>query len=173
MASGFSNNSVEQMAEELGRLYDENGCSALLGLDFGGDVALPQKSEKGGPDILQRDLVNLLAIKKLATRPIPTLLVAAGLGCDAVAYAPDYEALSETATKRPVLELSKDTATGLVCLKQLSVRGLPASPLLRCPLQPLPELAWRSCHRMGGHLLSSPRQCASCLRSSLSEGSRS
>ena len=159
MEPGFSYNSVEQMAEELGRLYDENGCSALLGLDFGGDVALPQESKEGRPDILQRDLVNLLAMKKLAHQratPIPTLLVAAGLGCDAAAYASDYDAFGETATVRPVLELSKDTATGSVCLNQLPVRGLPASPLLRCPSQPLPELAWRSCPRPGGATASDP-----------------
>ena len=60
---GFSDKSVEQTVKELKKLVHEHSCSALLGLDFGGDVALPEEATPGGPHILQRDLLKYLDLR--------------------------------------------------------------------------------------------------------------
>ena len=61
---GFSDKSVEQTVKELKKLVHEHSCSALLGLDFGGDVALPEEeATPGRPHILQRDLLKYLDLR--------------------------------------------------------------------------------------------------------------
>lgn len=91
---GFSAASLERTTVELARLASKHGCSAIVGLDFGGDVALPTLPASEGdarPFLAQRDMLNLLAASQAARRlGLPTTLVAVSPGVDAAAVAPAY-----------------------------------------------------------------------------------
>ena len=51
---GFSRAAVDQTAQVFRGLVQEHGCSAVLGLDFGGDVALTEPEAEDAPHLRQR-----------------------------------------------------------------------------------------------------------------------
>jgi len=107
---GFSRASLEGTAAALVQVLAAHKCSALVGLDFGGDVALPEEETPGGPHIQQRDWLNLLAAFAAAKQHgVEPSLVAASPGVDAAAVAPEYERLRQLGAAR-VLEMGRDGA---------------------------------------------------------------
>ena len=118
---GFSRTMVERAASDFAKLAKEHECDAIIGLDFGGDVALPEPPTPAGAasgTITQRDLLNLKAALLAAKQSdMPCELVAACPGVDAAGVAPDYwraadaaacPALGSSRAHLPVLEMSAD-----------------------------------------------------------------
>ena len=133
---GFTRGAFEATVSALGALMREHGCSAAVGLDFGGDVALPERPDRVASDTFsQRDRLNLQALAAVARElAIGVTLVAAAPGVDAAAVSPEYArqlaALDENAT--PVLMMGAD---GLHPCALMPVPG--RAPV--CSLAALPE----------------------------------
>ena len=95
--------------------YKGDCCDVILGLDFGGDVAMPTKrTEMAGSSLAheQRDALNLrAAIDASKQLGIKTVMVAVAPGVDAAAVAPHYRVAMEQPTgTRPegsVLHITK------------------------------------------------------------------
>ena len=86
----FSSQSFETTTQALVEVARKHGCTSICGLDFGGDVALPDKAT-GGAFITQRDMLNLRATAQVATiLGVPATLVAVAPGVDAAAVASGY-----------------------------------------------------------------------------------
>lgn len=102
--AGFSRAMVAATSTALSTALKLHGCTALLALDFGGDVALPEESTAEGPHITQRDLLNLHAAADAARQlGLPITLLAASPGVDAAGVAPEYE--QERACGRRLLQM--------------------------------------------------------------------
>jgi hypothetical protein len=112
---GFSAASLEATTKALVEVAKEKGCDVILGLDFGGDVAMPTKrTEMAGSSLAheQRDALNLrAAIDASKQLGIKTVMVAVAPGVDAAAVAPHYRVAMEQPTgTRPegsVLHITK------------------------------------------------------------------
>jgi hypothetical protein len=91
---GFSAATLEATTRALVDVGRAHGCTALVALDFGGDVALPEPPSAAAGSVHQRDLLNLRAATAAATElgiaGEHRCLVAAALGVDAAAIAPAY-----------------------------------------------------------------------------------
>ena len=112
---GFSAASLEATTKALVEVAKEKGCDVILGLDFGGDVAMPTKrTEMAGSSLARatRDALNLrAAIDASKQLGIKTVMVAVAPGVDAAAVAPHYRVAMEQPTgTRPegsVLHITK------------------------------------------------------------------
>jgi hypothetical protein len=88
---GFSRGSLEQTTEQLIELAQRHRCTSIIGLDFGGDVALSAKKKDGGPFIQERDRLNFKAAKAAATKlGLEANMVAVAPGIDGAGVAPTY-----------------------------------------------------------------------------------
>ena len=129
--AGFSAASLEATTTALLKLLTEHSCTAVAGLDFGGDVALPRdESAASVPHIMQRDWLNLLAAVAAATKAGAALhLVAASPGVDAAAVAPAYAGCISKQPAPRLFEMSKEGA----------LEPKPDTPLPECALTTLPQ----------------------------------
>eukprot|EP00900_Chrysochromulina_parva_P009434 jgi/Chrpa1/18492/Chrysochromulina_OHIO_Genome00023926-RA len=97
-AKSFSLASLNATTDALLALARTHQCTAIAGLDFGGDVVLPEPlldDFKRRTDqeslIKQRDTLNLHAVGAVARKlGVPATLVASAPGVDAAAVAPEY-----------------------------------------------------------------------------------
>eukprot|EP00310_Coccolithus_braarudii_P024660 CAMPEP_0183351112 /NCGR_PEP_ID=MMETSP0164_2-20130417/23368_1 /TAXON_ID=221442 /ORGANISM="Coccolithus pelagicus ssp braarudi, Strain PLY182g" /LENGTH=312 /DNA_ID=CAMNT_0025523215 /DNA_START=60 /DNA_END=998 /DNA_ORIENTATION=- len=98
---GFSASTLEMTSQVLQQIAADESCTEIIGLDFGGDVALPGSTE--GAFIVERDLLNLRAAMAAAKKlKIPAAMVAVSPGCDAAAVAPAYESFRAQAGQTPL-----------------------------------------------------------------------
>eukprot|EP00908_Phaeocystis_cordata_P003532 Transcript_13872.p1 GENE.Transcript_13872~~Transcript_13872.p1 ORF type:complete len:406 (+),score=189.68 Transcript_13872:932-2149(+) len=138
---GFSRAALEGTTAALTHALTTHGCSALLGLDFGGDVALPDEAGPGGPYIQQRDWLNLLAAFAAAKQcGVEARLIAASPGVDAAAVAPEYERIRRGGATARVLEMDREGV-----MRELTGTAPPA-----CTLPELPAALFP--HRVGAAL---------------------
>lgn len=86
---GFTNDSLTGTVDALVEIIKKHGCTHIIGLDFGGDVALSEVKSGDGPAYTQRDYLNLHAARQAAKRakikPSNVEFVAASPGIDAAA----------------------------------------------------------------------------------------
>jgi hypothetical protein len=92
---GFSLASLNATTDTLLALARAHQCTAIAGLDFGGDVVLPDPRRasgvSSGPFIKRRDTLNLHALAAVARKlGVPATLVVSAPGVDAAAVAPEY-----------------------------------------------------------------------------------
>lgn len=106
-AGGFSKASLEATTNELQHIAKEHAVDAIVALDFGGDVALPEPANTE-LFIAQRDMLNLRAAAAVAhSLRIDALFVAAAPGVDAAAVSPEYmAAVGNTAVR--TLKMNRD-----------------------------------------------------------------
>ena len=136
-SKGFSRTSLDYTIGAFNKVCKDHDVDAIVGLDFGGDVALPDplnpeigENSPDKPFITQRDFINLRAAL-IASRGlisprfpnissvgvpihgIPATLVAASPGVDAAGVAPEYVDAASTAGASDampidVLEMNSD-----------------------------------------------------------------
>ena len=92
---GFSLASLNATTDTLLALARAHQCTAIVGLDFGGDVVLPDPRRasgvSSGPFIKRRDSLNCHAVGEAARKlGVPATLVVSAPGVDAAAVAPEY-----------------------------------------------------------------------------------
>ena len=95
--AGFTKSSFDGTVYALLDIINEHKCTHIYGLDFGGDVALPDVKSGNGRVYTQRDYLNLHAAREAARLSGITVgLVAASPGIDAAAVLhPTYAYLKE------------------------------------------------------------------------------
>ena len=132
--AGFSAAALEATTAALIELCITHRCTALAGLDFGADVAMPttgaaRAEGSSSPHIVQRDLLNLRAAAAAAkTAGIPLHAVASSPGIDAAAVAPTYASLLGATPPPRLFEMTEEGALELQ----------PETPPPECALTPLP-----------------------------------
>eukprot|EP00900_Chrysochromulina_parva_P011789 jgi/Chrpa1/20610/Chrysochromulina_OHIO_Genome00021772-RA len=92
---GFSLASLNATTDALLALARAHQCTAIVGLDFGGDVVLPDPRRasgvSSGPFIKRRDSLNCHAVGEAARKlGVPATIVVSAPGVDAAAVAPEY-----------------------------------------------------------------------------------
>lgn len=92
VGGGFSRAALDASIEAITQLGADHGCTAVLGVDLGGDAALERSAPSDcAPFIPERDRLNLRAARSAAKRlGLAHLLVAISPGIDAAAVTPDY-----------------------------------------------------------------------------------
>ncbi len=95
----FTTEVVQETADALVSTGRAHGCTALVAIDFGGDVALPDDPGTPAGCFHQRDLANLRAAATAAAAlgigADALWLVAAALGVDGASVAPAYHELRQ------------------------------------------------------------------------------
>lgn len=149
---GFTRSAIAATASALVGLAREHACTAVLGLDFGGDVVLPEPTRLPSKSptaerpcvaplaaadalaITQRDTLNLHALAAVArTLGVAATLVASAPGVDAAAVAPEYAQRLGAAGGATVRVL----AMGADATRPCALAPLPApAPVCRLPLLP-------------------------------------
>lgn len=128
---GFSHAALEATSAVLQKLASAHRVDAVLGLDFGGDVAIPPSvsSREEAPPIEQRDMLNLRAVFAAArSLHLPAEAVASAPGVDGAGAPPEYlRAVGDAAVR--TLEMSADGAL-------LPSGSLSAPPACTLPLLP-------------------------------------
>ena len=146
---GFSKASYDASVELLAQLCTSHAVEAIVGLDFGGDVALDDDSAAQKCFMAQRDLLNTRAAAAAAQRlGLEATIVAASPGIDAAAVDPAYLAAAHAAAQTPppsppvrVLEMG---AEGKLVERAGGGAASQGPPACVPPLQPLPRRLYAS-----------------------------
>jgi hypothetical protein len=141
---GFSLASLNATTDALLALARAHQCTAIVGLDFGGDVVLPDPRRasgvSSGPFIKRRDSLNCHAVGEAARKlGVPATLVVSAPGVDAAAVAPEYARRlgGPGGATVPVFAMGADEAN------PCSLAPVPG-PAPPCSLPELPEALTRA-----------------------------